>query len=238
MLAHPYHDHITLSLIIRCYVWPVIQHRIVSTFCDLTNVCFWPRIIKSKFSVKSNSKYMNISLIDSYFLCFLVLPGFDKSNKYMSDTLHKATSVTQMLNGDIPHSACKGIWDYLLRPLGLWETFQFPPAEKDFPARWEQAGKQSQVSQVLDFRPKFPPAASTKQYADPGVQARFETQAQQFNCSTIPYPSVYPSTMLLTPDILLANKVVIKLYISVPYVNTLHILGIQLYCVYDFDFLF
>lgn len=43
--------------------------------------------------------------------------------------------LSRMHNLGIPHSACKDIWDYLLRLVGLKETSQFPPAEKDFPVR-------------------------------------------------------------------------------------------------------
>lgn len=90
--------------------------------------------------------------------------------------------VSQMLNWDIPHSACKDIWDYLLRLVGLSVSTSW---KGKMGARWKT---QTSKTQVLDSGPKISPAASTKQYADPGVQAGPETKAWQFKCCTSPNP--------------------------------------------------
>lgn len=85
---------------------------------------------------------------------------------------------------------------------------------------------QPNKSQVWDSRPKISPAASTKQYTDPGVQTRLETQAQQFNLFTTPntcFPSLYPFTVVLITDCFMGTKVVIELHIFPVYVYTVNV---------------
>lgn len=65
------------------------------------------------------------TIINSYYLVELmstlmfVESGHERSNYFLTDPLHKETSVSQMLNWDISLSACKDIWDYLLRLVRL-----------------------------------------------------------------------------------------------------------------------
>lgn len=145
------------------------------------------RGIVCAFPAETYNKFM-LSCDVTLFLWFKV-PTKAITNKvtyYIREQLcHKCLIETS------PHSACKDIWDHLLRLVGLSVSTSWKGLSSEMGAGWKA---QPSKSQVLDSRPKLFPAASTRQYADPGVQAGFETQAQKFNCSTSPNP---PSALCL-----------------------------------------
>lgn len=164
------------------------------------------------------------------------MPGLHKSNIHLNDTPHKATSVSQMLNWDIPPLCMQGHLRLFIEACGALGALSVSTSWKGLSSEIAAAWKaQPSKSQVLVSRPKIPPAASTEQYADPGVQARFETQDRQFNCSTTPGPisslclalrnAPYPIPFFPANT----DKVVIELHTLVAYVNSVHTLFTSLH---------
>lgn len=123
----------------------------------------------------------------------IVVEGHDQSNKTSWVTCQIRQHVChKCLIEPSPNSACRDIWAHLLRLVGLYDPSQFPPAEKDFPAWWQQAAEQSQV------RARFwTPGQILPQLLPPrNIQTQvfgqdLKPKPSSVNCSTSPNPISY-----------------------------------------------
>ena len=110
-------------------------------------------------------------------------------------------------------AACMDIQDYLLRLVGLYDPSQFPLAVKDFPVRWKQAGKHSQVrawfwTQGQKSPQLLPPCNMQTQVFSEDLKHK----PSSVNCSTAPSPM----SSLCSPHITCCwHKVVFQLHITV-----------------------